>query len=518
MNELDLLEQLIKTGRLPASTPGVTYVGPGTSADNPQKQKEVTISGEPIPNEVIIPKLEKDFHGVDAPIHRPTEAMRQWVNPPLAEKAQVIPRKEDVQSAKDNASAALADWESRIKSPLTMFQADTSPEEAELAKLRAQRAKIGSGSPNDGKNDMDLLTHAIYSLGPGVLGAVTGSTGRGAAAKTYTESMRLKDQQVKAGDERKKADLLKQKDASDRLDKIEKGILDRIGDKETNALNQTKIVMEQARFLVDQTWKRVDLSVKEKNKITDMLLDQVNKFTDANIRSATDIAKMEQNQDQFNQNIEQREKDRLSREKMAKERPEQQQRQRIPWTQDPAKVTNQVPSNYFGAEASHNGRTPISQKEAEMVRGAVGDMGKMRDAVNELVKILPDSPRGMTAEKWAQIQSKARSAQNIYRGKSFADLGVPSHNDQAIMDAVIAAPSTSAGWTGFYNTYNPKSAKNLLRGFVRDQENQVGIKVEPYGIRLKGPGTQSGASSSKETKVINGVTYERAEGGWRRVK
>lgn len=530
MTEIELLEQLLKTGRMPASQPPMApFLDP--SAPKPgdpgykgyaeedaawkaaqsgasqqeqrpiQKIEQTNIVGEPIAKPKVIPKLEKSHSGVDAPTSRYGEMHRQWSNDPLALQLDILPDKDLVEKARQMSEEARTKYVQEAAAPIQGYSADTSQEDKALADLLDERKNLGD-SPKT-----DIWAKAIYHLAPAILGALSGSSGRAAALpslKMNIDSLR-RDEDF----------ALRTYNASkERLDKLERGLLASKKGKQDEAIRRSTLEIEKAKMRIDALRDNANMTAKERSEAIQEEQKKVENLVANVLGTSKEITTFEQIADEFKSRMD------LEKEKLKKGVKKGGPAPKIPWTQDPSKVTAAIPSGYFGAEATHDGRTAISQKDAEMVRGAVGDMGKMRDAVKELIRVLPDSTRGMTAQKWTEIQSKARSAQNIYRGKSFADLGVPSHNDQAIMDAVIAAPSTSDGWQGFYRAFNPRVAKKLLDGFIRDQENQVGIKLEPYGVRLKGSSrASSGAQgNTKETKVVNGVTYEKAQGGWKRVK
>lgn len=516
MNELELLEQLVMRGRRPAMSDRETYpmadplANPEPMGSVPflksapiKKEAETLVVAPPVSEAKILPKLEKEFHGVDAPTSRYGEAMRQWVNPALQMQIEAIPGRDEEAEVKARSEEARQKFLSRASQALPMFTADTSEEEAALREVRGKRDQAGEYPQRD------LLTEAIYALGPGLLGSVTGTAGQAAALPAFKSSMEYRNTM-------RKEDIDAFKAAKEKLSDMEKGLNQRIKDKNDVAYKQTRNLLDWGKAQLDALQLDMTKTAEQKSELSKLIAKAIGDATSGTTKAAERIAEFDQRTDEFDREMDLKEKEQREAPKGARKGPAP----KIPWTQDPSKVTAAIPSGYFGAEATHDGRTAISQKDAEMVRGAVGDMGKMRDAVRELIRVLPDSPRGMTAQKWTEIQSKARSAETIYRGKSFADLGVPSHNDQAILSAVIAAPSTSEGWQGFYKAFNPRQAKKLLDGFIRDQGNQVGIKLEPYGVRLKGSsGASSGAQgSAKETKVVNGVTYEKAPGGWKRVK
>lgn len=508
MTELEMLEELISgKRRLPASAVAQPNIMPATGPQprledllmvdpekgtipaplSPKREQLVDVSAPPIGGPKILPKLEKATSGVDAPKARAAEALRQWVNPALDQQLEVTESLPSGASALQRYDDSMARYREALKGQMVSIPDDNESDRKDLSEI--QKAIQGIQVP-----EQNLWGLAIASFLPGILGAVTGSAGARAAEPARKASVEWYNNLTKYETERAKI-------AQEKLQSLAKTIESKISNRNDQAYKQAQLAVQQSQNRIQALLQDAKMTQEDKDKAISNELSGVQKLVDAAIGSATTIAKMDQEMD------------------IEKEKQKNPRQPKIPWTQDPSKVTNQIPPGYFGKEAAHDQKTPISQKDAEMIRGAVGDVGKMKDAVSELIKVLPDSPKGMTAEKWSQIQSKARSAQNIYRGKSFADLGVPSHNDQAIMDAVIAAPSTSDGWMGFYRTFNPKVAKELLKGFIKDQEEQVAIKVEPYGVKIKNAQQpQVSPRSGAERKVIGGRTYEKTQGGWRLVK
>jgi hypothetical protein len=307
MNEAEILRELRRLASVPDEE-NVVYVGPGTSQDNPQKQKEVMIQAAPDAAAKVIPKLEKEFHGVDAPTSRYGEAMRQWVNPALQMQLEAVPSKAEEAEAKERRDSSREKFLDRASQPIPIFSADTSEEESELRSLKNQKEAAGDYPKRD------LWTEAIYSLGPGLLGAVTGETGRGAALPAYKSSMEYRNTM-------RKEDLEEFKAARAKIEDAEKALNQRIKDKNDVAYKRTRNVLDWGKAQLDALRFDATKTAEQKSELSQLVAKAIGEAAKGTTQAAERIAEFDQRTDEFDENMRQKELDRKSREKVAKTRP-----------------------------------------------------------------------------------------------------------------------------------------------------------------------------------------------------
>lgn len=315
MTEIELLEQLLKTGRMPASQPPMApFLDP--SAPKPgdpgykglaeedaawkaaqsgasqqeqrpiQKIEQTNVVGEPIAQQKVIPKLEKAHSGVDAPTSRYGEMHRQWSNDPLALQLEILPDKDLVEKARQMSEEARTKYVQEAAAPIQGYAADTSQEDKALADLLGERKNLGD-SPKT-----DIWAKAIYHLAPAILGALSGSAGRAAALpslKMNIDSLR-RDEDF----------ALRTYNASkERLDKLERGLLASKKGKQDEAIRRSTLEIEKAKMRIDALRDNANMTAKERSEAIQEEQKKVENLVGNVLGTSKEITTFEQRADEF---------------------------------------------------------------------------------------------------------------------------------------------------------------------------------------------------------------------------
>jgi hypothetical protein len=334
----------------------------------------------------------------------------------------------------------------------------------------------------------DLLTESILSLGPalgamfmGESGALAAPVAMKGARDTYEMVRKSEIDRIKAmredTEKRLKAAIEAKKSGQESFDKAQQRELDR-----------DKAVLSGIKDISQMTAD--ELKYVEQNIVN------INKdVSAARANGATDVAKMERSKWESEQKT-----------------------KRAPKFAKPLKAGEVAGVGDPLPGFTWNQKTPFSQGDLSKLQSAASDretlkslLSKVADKVQNATKLELSNPASGVRRS---IESDLADAQLLYKGESFANLGVLTGPDVSYLDKVLDPPS-------FANAVMRGGSDEALKRYASavDRINErFNSKLKFKGFTPNKPLEGINLPPKKEFKEIKGEKYEKVPGGWKKVK
>lgn len=167
----------------------------------------------------------------------------------------------------------------------------------------------------------------------------------------------------------------------------------------------------------------------------------------------------------------------------------------------------------------------LDKADISNMRDAASDAQKITQTMAQLQDIVKNASPQELANPLSQVNANVKNllkdAQLTYKGEAFAKLGVLAGPDMAILDQVLEDPTTATNLARL--SLDPKGKENLIKRYqgVLDRINSaLSKRLESRGLykeqnQERGLLSQESQTQAQpQTKVINGVTYRKVDGGW----
>lgn len=485
-------DQVLRTGT-PAPK-GTNFVGSGTqpSAAIPQVQEPIVISGSR-------PELIEYPQGYKVQVPQ-SEIIRQNTNQAYGSQ---VENAENLAAAADELYSERTNQKSQMQEALKRMMETTSQSFSDPSSDDAIKSYRSQMLNAPQMPERDMATELILNLGPALGGMFLGESGKLAApvalkgARDLYESQRKNDidnvKLIRDDTERRlKAAIEARKSGQDSFDKSQQRQLDR-----------DKAILGGLGDVSKMTASEL--------KDVETNLSNINKdVSQAVSKGALDIAKMERSKE-------------LDANKT----------KRAPKFLKPGEVRGEadlIPGWQW------NKKTPFQQSDLSKMQKAVSDRDTLSNIMSRVAQKVANASEIDLANPASgvrrDIEGDLVDAQLIYKGPGFAELGVLTGPDLSLLEKVLDPPNFAnalmrGGKEGALKRY--EEAVGRINSRLENQLKYRGFSPnQPLGVlsiqrKPEGPGffeeiKEKVLRRGPETKVINGVTYEKAEGGWKRVK
>ena len=492
-------DQVLRTGKpAPSGTPLVnpptTVNGQAVSAI-PQIQEPIVISGDR-------PELIEYPPGYKVQVPQ-SEIIRQNTNQAYGSQVQnaenLAAAADELYSERTNQKSQMQEALKRMMETTSQSFSDPSSDEA----IKSYRSQILSAPQIP---ERDMATELILNLGPALGGMFLGESGKLAAPvalkgardlyegqrKQEIDSLKLQREET---EKRLKAAIEARKSGQESFDKSQQRQLDR-----------DKAILSGLGDVSKMTASEL--------KDVETNLANINKdVSQAVSKGALDIAKMERSKEL-----------------------DENKNKRTPRMEKPLKPGEVRGEPDLIPGWKWNKKTPFQQSDLSKMQKAVSDRDTLSNIMSRVAQKVANASEVDLANPASgvrrDIEGDLVDAQLIYKGPGFAELGVLTGPDLSLLEKVLDPPNFAnalmrGGKEGALKRYeeaigriNTKLENQLkYRGFTPNQPLGVlFVERKPEGPGFFDNLKEKILRRGPETKVINGVTYEKAEGGWKRVK
>ena len=416
-----------------------------------------------------------------------SEIIRENVNEALQRQIQ------ERDALASNVKGAYSEREANKKSMMDALERmrSLSDETYQSPEIDAQIKTLSEKSSMPDLPERSALADIISLFGAPVLGAMTGEAGAlaqvpaGRAARDIYEGAHKQEIErvklLKENTEKKVKALIDMKKASqDSFDKSQARQLEKV----KAELGATK---ELTSMSADDLKNQEEKLFRLNDAITEEIGDR-----------ATDIAKMDRSKWESEQKT-----------------------KRAPRFQKPLKAGEVAGVGDPLPGFTWNRKTSFTPSDLSKLQSAAADretfnnlMARVADKVQNATKLELSNPASGVRRS---IESDLADAQLLYKGDSFAQLGVLTGPDVSYLDKVLDPPNfANAVMRGGvesvierYKSATDRVNKNFesklkYKGFTPNKPLQ-GMNLPPKKV-------------PKEIKTVNGVEWEKVQGGWKRVK
>jgi cell division septum initiation protein DivIVA len=409
----------------------------------------------------------------------------QWVEIPSENYKRQVPQSEIIENTYNPALNRMTKIGGNIRDELEALQGQKSEYAKKMAELTSR--PIGGSYQNPGLDteimkqmeslpqesvpQSDMITEAILNLGPALGAMFLGESGALAAPVALKQGREIFHSAKKMDTDALNARRKESEARIRNLIALRKAGFDDSGLMSKSELEQTKMELEQLKFQAGDNAKEIE---KKEQRLA-QIEEQVAK---GQMRGGEKLAEMEL------EKFRQAEKTKRTP-KMVKKG-------------EPVGEPDYIPGFKW------NKKTPINKTDITKMQNAVAD----RDSINGIIQKVTDKVSKASAlelsnpasEVRRSIESDLADAQLLYKGESFANLGVLAGPDVSYLDKVLDPPNmantiTRGGKEAVLQRYkeagdriNERLANKLkYRGFVSDKGlSSINIPVKPEIIEKAG--------------------------------
>ena len=472
---MDYIDEMYKkmlesNGRFPSSEVE-TYV----DYNKPQVQR---LDTEEIIGELPTPIEYPDGYKIQVP---QSEIIRQNANYAIKERMQ------DSRDLSEGSRMVMEErnrYKNQLEDSLDRLynQEDKTYSNPELDKLIMQNQKRFDGYKIP---ERDFLTEAILNLGPAIGGAFLGESEQLAAPVALKGARDQYELQRKEHLERAK---IQRDDAEKRI----KALIDARNSGVASFDRGQQRQLERDKAILAATSGLYKMSAEELKSLDQKLMDVNKEIAKERTDKSVDIAKMERSK------WEEEQKNKRA-EKAAKALK----------AGEVAGVGDPLPGFTW------NKQTPFSQSDLSKLQTAAGD----RETLNTIIARVADKVQNASATELSNpasavrrsIESDLADAQLLYKGESFANLGVLTGPDVSYLDKVLDPPS-------FANAVMRGGIEEVLKryaGAIDRVNERFNSKLKYKGFTPNQPLQGLKLPEKKDDKIKkwasdNGISYETA--------
>lgn len=521
MAEVDYLDLLLKDNKLPqldlAEIQRQAIAKTAANVANKdivQRQPEITITADPLERDVYIQEKLSD----------PRELSQN------RESYNMLERK---QRERIGQQEALVGRQEQVRKPYVdklnqMVEAYMQPapkfksQYEDIARSIAEQEGQRQAAPIEPPAREDLLTKAIYALGPGALGALTGEAGGFAAAPAQRGAYALRDAEQKQLMDEYKTRLAAQ--ARGQAEGTKRQVaLKMLMDSEQEAFNKQQETQEKRMGEAQKILS--SLTTDESKRLDQAIADRMKLLQDDVKSGLVSIKEYQDNVGQLAQL-----KNQLDISKIQAESGIEREKIRGKNALEVQKIKPK-PIGKGGAIGGgtiqpipgliYDGKTPYDKSELKRLREAYSDYQTLYSTLNRVNSKLQEVaklPAGQARLKLLsptfqkEIKNDLRQAQLAYKGEAFAKLGVLTGPDLKILEDVIENPSSISNIA-----LGPQGVIDRISMLKRNMRSGIDNRLAVSGFSVDGGQSQQTTGQKQDAAVTkyakdNNLPYDKALG------